>query len=160
MPYGEQIRWPDEYKLSEADFYIHNRTDIKASPETVWNILIQAKTWPNWYEGMSNVKVQGSSEGTLKDRSYFTFRTMGRDFDGTIREFVPFQRLAWETTNKKLNAYHAWLIVPTEEGCRVITDESQHGKLARLQKAFLPRKLQNLHDLWLAELKRKAESDK
>ena len=85
------------------------------------------------------------------------FNTMKHDFDGFIKEFVPYERLGWETQHEKLNAYHAWLILPTENGCKVITDESQNGKLARLQAKFLPNKLRNYHDIWLKELKKKAE---
>ena len=157
-PYGEQIRWPAGYELSETQFYIHNQVDIQASPETVWGILIEAERWPDWYEGMRDVKVLNAADGILTDDSQMTFNTMKRDFEGTITEFMPYERLAWETVSDDLSAYHAWLIVPMESGCRVVTAESQHGKLARLQKVFRPHKLKRLHDVWLAELKKKAEA--
>ena len=157
-PYGEQIRWPAGYELSETQFYIHNQVDVEASPETVWDILIQAERWPDWYEGMRDVKVLSAADGILTEDSKMTFNTMKRDFEGAIAEFIPYERLAWETASDDLNAYHAWLIVPSEGGCRVVTAESQHGKLARLQKVFRPHKLKRLHDVWLTELKKKAEA--
>ncbi len=83
---------------------------------------------------------------------------MGQLFEGAIREFVPYSRLAWETRNEKIMAYHAWLIIPNEEGFLLITDEVQKGKLARLQKTFLPNKLRKLHDIWLTGFKTKSEN--
>ena len=156
-PYNDQIDWPPDYELDKTVFYIHNRIDINASPQTVWNILIQAEAWPDWYQGIREVKVLNDSDSTIKPDSKLTFNTMNRDFNGIIKEFKPYERLAWETIHEKLNAYHAWLIIPNENGCSVITDESQYGKLAKLQIIFVPNKLRKLHDKWLEELKKKAE---
>ena len=77
----------------------------------------------------------------------------------TVREFDPPYRLSWESVRNDIQGYHAWMIVPTEAGCKVITSESQHGLKAFLQKAFLPNKLRKLHDVWLEEFKRKAENE-
>lgn len=157
-PYNEQINWSNNYKLSETEFYIHNRIEIEASPEKVWNILINAEEWPNWYDGMKSTKVIDSKNGILTSKSKLKFNTMNRDFDGEVIEFEPYERLSWETINPKLNALHAWLIIPTDKGCIVVTDESQKGRLAKLQTIFVPNKLKNLHQFWLTELKKKAES--
>lgn len=47
--------------------------------------------------------------------------------------------------------------IPTETGCKVNTDESQTGKLVKLQKIFIPNKLRKQHDKWLRVLKEEAE---
>lgn len=52
---------------------------------------------------------------------------------------------------------HAWVIIPTENGYKVVTDESQNGQLARLQKIFLPNKLRKQTDNWIRLLKKGAE---
>ena len=160
QPYSRQINWPEDYKPADADFYIHSKIQIDAAPELVWGLLIDAENWPNWYEGMSNVEVLNAENKQIHMDCQLTFSTMGRDFDGTVREFEPYARLAWETKNEKLGAYHAWLIVPNEHGCLLITDEVQKGKLAKLQKVFLPNKLRKLHDTWLAGFKEKSENIK
>ncbi|MGD1841661.1 MAG: SRPBCC domain-containing protein [Thermonemataceae bacterium] len=156
-PYSSQINWAEGYTPADAQFFIHNAIEIEASPQTVWDILIQAEDWPNWYEGMSGVKVPAASDGILFDSAAVQFRTMGLDFDATIVEFEPPTRLGWLSVQKRISGYHAWLIIPTEKGCKVITDESQKGSLTFLQKVFVPNKLKKLHDIWLAELKKKAE---
>ncbi len=153
----ETIHWPEEYDPDDASFFIHNAIDINASPETVWNILIQAETWPEWYEGASNVKLQKGHKELAAD-SVFTWTTMGLDFVSTIKEFEPHVRLSWESDKWSIQGYHGWLIIPTEAGCRLITDESQNGLLTYAQLLFQPNKLHRLHDVWLAEIKAKAEA--
>ena len=43
-------------------------------------------------------------------------------------------------------------------GCRLVTAESQHGLLTFLQRVFVPTKLHDLHDVWLAQIKKRAEA--
>ena len=57
-----------------------------------------------------------------------------------------------------VDAYHAWLLVPEATGTRVITEETQHGFLARLQKLFMPWHMKRGHQLWLEKLSEKARS--
>ena len=158
QPYTDQINWPAEYEPSKASFFVHNRIEVKAPPEVVWDILIHAEAWPRWYEGASNVKVQNSEKGLLEADSVFTWKTMGLNFESTVKEFVPPSRLSWESRKTIIQGYHAWLIIPSKDGCIVVTDESQRGWLTILEKIFQPNKLRKLHDVWLAEIKNKAES--
>ncbi len=159
-PNSEKINWPENYTPEEAGFFVHNEIDINAEPQAVWDLLIAAESWPEWYEGMKNVKVNTNVAGVLKDGSVLSFETMGQYFETvTIKEFEPPYRLSWEAVRKDIKGYHAWLIIPTDEGCKVITSETQHGLKASLQKLFLPNKLRKLHDVWLAELKNKAENE-
>lgn len=158
MKFDYEISWPTEYDPKKATFFVHNELQINASPEVVWNLLIQAETWPEWYEGAKDVRVTTSNQGLLDEKSVFSWNTMGLDFVSTIREFKPPYRLSWESNKWSIRGYHAWLIIPNSQGCRVITDESQFGILAVLERIFQPNKLRLLHDVWLAEIKKKAES--
>jgi uncharacterized protein YndB with AHSA1/START domain len=155
---AETIRWPAEYEPSQAAFYVSNQIAIAAPPQVVWDLLIQAETWPQWYEGAANVNVQNSSDGILKKGSVFTWRTMDMTFTSVVKEYEPPFRLAWESRKAVIQGYHAWLIVPTPEGCRVVTDESFHGFLGTMQRIFLPNKLRRLHDVFLEGLKAQAEA--
>ena len=157
-PYNEQINWPKGYEMNKTEFYIHNKIEIAAPPEIVWNILIRAEEWPEWYIGMENVEVVNSETGIIDGKVSLAFNTMNRDFVAEVIEYQPYKRLSWETIHPKMMGVHAWIILPTETGCLVITDESQYGTLARLQKIFLPNKLRKLHDIWLREMKLKAEA--
>lgn len=154
--FPKRINWPQEYEPEEASFFIHNEIEIAAPPERVWNILIRAESWPDWYEGARNVKLLGGKR-VLDDGAVFTWTTMGLDFTSTIREFVPHERLSWESEKDVISGYHAWLIIPTDTGCTLITDEAQNGFLTFFEKIFEPNTLRELHDVWLEQIKRKAE---
>lgn len=155
----DKINWPEKYKPENATFAVSNSVDIKAPPQVVWDIIVQAETWPSWYKGATNVRVLNASDGKLKADSAFNWQTMGQDFTSKIYEFDPPYRLSWESRKSTIQGYHAWLIVPTASGgVRLISDESMNGFLASMQALFLPNKLAELHDLWLAEIKKKAEA--
>ncbi|OEK00192.1 hypothetical protein BFP97_01100 [Roseivirga sp. 4D4] len=156
-PNSEKINWPEAYGPDKAQFFVHNEIDIKASPATVWDILIMAESWPDWYEGAKDVQITNSDAQALKDNSIFEWKTMGQDFTSYVTEFDEPYRLSWESKKSSIQGYHAWLIVPTKDGCKLITSEAQFGFLTLMQKAFVPNKLRKLHDLWLAEIKQKAE---
>ena len=146
-PNSEKINWPKEYEPEDAGFFVHNEIDIKAEPQVVWDLLIDAESWPEWYEGMKNVKVNTNNNGLLDKKTMLSFETMGQYFETvTVKEFEPPFRLSWEAVRNDISGYHAWLIVPTDEGCQVITSETQHGFKAFMQKIFVPNKLSGLHD--------------
>lgn len=156
---AKSIRWPAEYDPARSKFFVHNEIEINASPAAVWSVLMPAETWPQWYEGAKDVAiVSGGSGGLLSDGAVFTWKTMGLKFRSSVKEFVPHERLSWESRKSSIRGYHAWLILPTPTGCRLITDESQNGWLTFFEKTFQPKKLHRLHDVWLAEIKRKAEA--
>jgi hypothetical protein len=73
------------------------------------------------------------------------------------KETVPF-RLSWESRKSTIKGYHAWLIIPSGTGCRLVTEESQHGFLTLMQKIFQPDKLHRLHGVWISQIKKKSEA--
>lgn len=152
------IVWPANYDPAKSKFYIHNEIEINTSPQAVWEVLIDAKKWPSYYEGAKNVVLIDTSQNVLQANSVIKWQTMGLKFVSTIKEFVPNKLLAWESKKKNIQGYHVWLIVPTPNGCKVITDESQNGWLTFFEKTFQGKKLQKLHDVWLKELKKKVEN--
>ena len=157
-PAPDEINWPAQYRPEDATFFISNRIDISAPPEVVWGVLIEAESWPTWYEGASNVVVLDSSDGILREDSEFTWRTMDLDFTSVIHEWHPPHRMGWESRRGDIKGYHAWLLIPTDDGTTLITDESQFGFLANMQRWFLPNRLRELHDVWLLEIKARAEA--
>jgi uncharacterized protein YndB with AHSA1/START domain len=152
------IQWPPAYEPAKTNFYVYNEVDIQASPATVWGILIQAKTWPLWYEGAEDVRFGTEQDSLLTPALTMSWKTMGMQFPSTVREFVPNRILAWESVKRSIQGYHTWLILPTSAGCRLITAESQTGWLTRMEKAFQPKKLHRLHQVWIEAIKAKAEA--
>ena len=157
-PNSKEIQWPEDYQPEESKFFVHNEIDINASAEIVWSVLIQADAWEDYYEGASNLKLIDNTDGRLAESTVFTWKTMGLDFTSTIKEFEAPYRLSWESDKKSIRGYHAWLIIPTENGCQLITSEAQHGFMTFLQKVFVPNKLERLHNEWLTQIKYKSEN--
>jgi uncharacterized protein YndB with AHSA1/START domain len=155
---AHRINWPARYEPKEASFFVHNQIDIDAPPAAVWNVIVQAETWPSWYEGAENVQVTSATNSVLDARATFTWTTMGLDFTSTVTEFQPPFRLSWESRKSTIQGYHAWLIIPRGAGSRLVTEESQHGFMTTLQKLFVPNKLRRLHDVWLSQIKKRAEA--
>ena len=154
---AEKIDFPPAYEPSKSKFYVHNEIEINAKPEIIWGFIIDALKWQSWYKGAKNVSFTNPTDTALNSSSVFKWETMGLKFQSTIKQFEPNRLLAWESKKKSIQGYHVWLIVPTEKGCKVITDESQNGWLTFFEKTFQRQKLKKLHDIWLTELKKKAE---
>lgn len=152
------IEWPAIYHPSKSSFYVHNEIDIAATPEIVWTILTDVLKWESWYIGCKNVSLLDASQTKLQPNSIISWKTMDLKFKSHIQAYTPSKLLAWESRRKNIQGYHVWLIIKTPKGCKVITDESQNGWLTFFEKLFQPRKLKRLHDVWLIELKKKAES--
>ncbi len=156
-PAAERIRWPGDYEPDRAVFHVYNEIEVRAPAAKVWDLLVEAEAWPTWYEGAADLKLTDPRGGRLAPDAVFTWRTMGLELESRVKEFEPGARLAWESRKPVIRGYHAWLLIPTDTGCRVVTAESFHGLLGYLQRIFVPKRLHRLHETWLRELKRRAE---
>lgn len=156
-PSTNLVVWPAEFDPEKAKWFVYNEIEIKAKPEVVWSILIDAKEWHTFYMGVESPVVYLDTAATLRNGLAFEMHTMGLQLVPVMKEFVPNERMAWEVRRRNLTAYHAWVIVPTGNGCRLITPEAQNGFLTFLQRVFQPNKLLNLHEHWLEVIKIRAE---
>jgi hypothetical protein len=149
------IRWPDRFLPDRAPVHVVNSIAVKASPEAVWKVLIRAADWSSYYGNASKVVIEdGGSD--LFEEARFTWHTFGVDLETQVQEFEPFERIAWLATAPMIEAYHAWLIVPADGGCRVITEETQRGLAAHAGRVFFPGRMERQHQLWLEGLARVA----
>nr|WP_315170008.1 DinB family protein [uncultured Flavobacterium sp.] len=157
-PSTNLVVWPEEFNPSKAKWYVYNQIEINAKPEVVWDILIDAKKWHTFYRGVqSPVEFADTTATTLRSGLTFSLHTMGLHLVPVMKEFVANERMAWVVRRGNLTAYHAWVIVPTANGCKLITPEAQNGFLTFMQKVFQPNKLLDLHEHWLEVIKARAE---
>src|SRR5579859_5577355 len=110
------IVWPTDFEPSRSPVHVVNQIDLAASPDAVWARLIRAADWPNWYANSAKVKIEGGGTDLFAG-ARFTWRTFGVDLVSEVKEFVPRERIAWLAKASGVTAYHAWLIVPTKDGC-------------------------------------------
>ncbi|MGN8071002.1 SRPBCC domain-containing protein [Mucilaginibacter sp. 22184] len=154
---NDKILFPVGFEPANSPVFVHNEIQINATPREVWDWLTNAPTWPDWYFNAANVEIVGSNGDHLVKGSVFKWKTFGNTLQSEVKEYVPNERIAWLALGTGIKAYHAWLIIPNGSGCKVVTEETQHGWLCRLGKVLFPKRMYNYHQIWLEGLKAKAE---
>jgi hypothetical protein len=157
---SQDIRWPSGFSPGEATLFAHNEVFIKASRETVWRHLVDAQNWPKWYPNAQDVKIANNQSGGLQQDSIFEWSTFSLPIISIVHEFVPNSRLAWFGKSKGLDAvfYHTWYLVPTSDGCQMITEEVVQGPGAVTFRDKDPSALHRGHEAWLKGLKQVSEN--
>lgn len=152
------IHFPPKYHPDNSPIFVHNEIEISAKPETVWNELIHAYHWNSYYKNAKGVRFLNNDTQQLQADTQFKWTTFDMPLKSSVKEFDPFERLAWEALGFGIEAYHGWLIVPTAEGCKVITQETQHGFACRIGAIIFPNRMEKQHQLWLEGLKNTVEA--
>jgi uncharacterized protein YndB with AHSA1/START domain len=153
-----EVRWPDYYNPRNSPVHVRNELDMAAAPERVWAWLIRATLWPTWYVNSANVEILEGEGPDLRKGTRFRWRTFGLTVLSRVLEYAPRERIAWDAQASGLDAYHAWVLQPSGLGCRVLTEESQHGWVARLGRLFMPGRMYKFHQKWLEGLAAKAHA--
>jgi uncharacterized protein YndB with AHSA1/START domain len=158
-----KVIWPPEFDPRISAIYALNDIDVKAPPEVVWRLLVDAENWSSYFPPENQVKILGgSSELALGTR--YTRVTVGFPMSLVITECEPFRRLAWSTTvdgdETRSSAYHGWVITPTSDGCHVLTEETQQGPwFVEMIGRQHPGALYRYHQEWVESLARAAEAE-
>ena len=152
------IYFPENYVPNNTPVYARNDIYINAPEEKIWDWLTRVTTWPEWYPNASNIKILNHNDSVLQENTEFKWKTFNTNITSKIRKFEPYKHLAWEAKGLGLNAYHGWLIIPEDNGCKVITEESQYGWLPSLGRSFIRKGLLKQHQIWLEGLRRKSEA--
>jgi hypothetical protein len=154
---SSEIHWPAEHAPADADLFAHNELLIHASCSIVWQHLVQAQSWPEWYPNSHNVKLLNSSDGRLHQDTQFSWDTFGVHIQSHVHEFVLDSRIGWFGEGTDLDAYHTFLLLKALEGCRVVTEEVVRGPEAVEFRKKDPNAMHRGHDLWLSSLRQISE---
>ena len=158
----DHVIWPTKYDPKISAIYALNDIDVKAPPEVVWKLLIDAKDWVNYFPDEKEVELpDGATE--LAPGMLYTRVTIGFKMHPVVTEFEPFRRLSWSTTvegdKTGSSAYHGWVITPTAEGCHVLSEETQQGEFFLDQLGHKkPGGLFSYHQDWVEKLAKAAEA--
>jgi uncharacterized protein YndB with AHSA1/START domain len=148
------VQWPPHYAPGNTPVHVRNELAMQAAPEAVWAWLVRARDWPRWYMNSARVEYLNSDAQDLALDTQFRWKTFGVTCKSTVLEWVPGQRIAWDAHGVGVDAYHAWVLSPTKGGgCHVLTEETQHGWLARLGNLLLPDRMHKYHQIWLEGLR-------
>jgi uncharacterized protein YndB with AHSA1/START domain len=131
---------------------------MAASPDRVWAWLIRAPLWPSWYSNSAKVRILDGPGPDLGLGTRFRWRTFDVTITSTVLEYVPGERIAWDARALGVDAYHAWVVQASPQGCYVLTEETQHGFLARAGALLMPNRMSKRHQMWLEGLERQAQA--
>ena len=171
------IHWPTGLSLKWSEVFAHNQIEINAPCATVWNRLVQAQLWPQWFPNCGYVKIRDGSQ-ILQKNTKFTWRGLDlpqddigvfqyspEPLDSKVIEYVPERRIAWYSFGTLTEhgplcaAYHTWLLTPTSaKKCHVIFEEVATGLAAQHARGVYPEILHLGHQRWLEQLKKISES--
>lgn len=159
----DHVIWPERYDPRTSAIYALNDIDIKAPPEVVWMLLVDAENWLSYFPAEDQVKIL-TGEAELALGTKYSRVTVGFPMSLTVTEFEPLRRLAWATTvdgdETGSSAYHGWVITPTNDGCHVLTEETQQGAwFLDLLGHKHPGALYRYHQEWVESLARAAEAE-
>jgi uncharacterized protein YndB with AHSA1/START domain len=157
------VRWPQQYDPRRSAIYALNDIDMNAPPEVVWRLLVDAEKWSSDFPAEDQVKILTGAPELMLGTKYSRV-TVGFPMSLVVTEYQPFRRLAWATTvdgdKTGSSAYHGWVITPTDNGCHVLSEETQQGPwfLEELGRKR-PGALYLYHQQWVESLARAAEAE-
>lgn len=151
-----EIAWPERFHPSRTAVHVRNELSMQADAAAAWAWLVRAELWPTWYVNSRDVHIIEGASSELARGTRFRWWTFGITIESVVEELVPGERIAWSAVGMGMHAYHAWVIQPASSGCHVLTEETQHGFLARLGKLFMPTRMYRFHQIWLESLEAKA----
>jgi uncharacterized protein YndB with AHSA1/START domain len=158
----DKVIWPERYDPRRSAIYALNDIDVKAPPEVVWKLLVDAEHWMRYFPAEDQVKIL-SGEPELALGTRYRRVTVGYPMSLNVTECVAGRRLAWSTVvdgdETGSSAYHGWVITPTKEGCHLLTEETQQGAFfVELIGRQYPGALYRYHQEWVESLARAAEA--
>jgi uncharacterized protein YndB with AHSA1/START domain len=157
----DHVIWPEKYHPKTSAIYALNDIDVKAPPEVVWKLLVDAENWSRYFHAEDQVKIlTGGQELALGTK--YSRVTVGFLMNLVVTECEPGRRLAWSTVvdgdETGSSAYHGWVITRTDTGCHVLTEETQQGSFfVELIGRKHPGALYRYHQEWVETLARAAE---
>lgn len=147
------IAWPTDLQTGRAYVHAHNEMIIPAPAEVCFAWLCRGALWPTWYANCSGFKFDVITDSILALGTAFSWTTFNAPVHSTVRRYEPPWHLEWDATAFGIRAYHAWVIVPQGDQCRVITEENQIGIMPFFFRWFLSPMLERGHQTWLEGLK-------
>jgi hypothetical protein len=98
-----------------------------------------------------------SPDGKLQEGARFSWDTFGVHIESQVHEFVPNSRIGWFGDGTGMHAYHTFLLLKTDKGCHIVTEEVVKGPGAVEFREKQPDAMHEGHYLWLRTLKQRSE---
>jgi uncharacterized protein YndB with AHSA1/START domain len=137
-----------------APVMAHHEIDIAAPLERVWDLHTNVEQWPTWNAEVSAARL----DGPFVAGGSFTWTSYDFTVTSTIYDVEHRAQTLWGGAAQGIMGTHEWLFERTEDGVRVITNESFAGDPAEADTAGLQVVLDSSLTAWLSRMKARAES--
>ncbi len=130
---------------------------INATPEAVWDILVDVSTWTDWNTTVEEIEGTAGPGGKVKLR---TKANPGRAFQLKVTEFSPPGRMVW-AGGMPLGLFkgeRTYTLAKQDESTEFTMTEVYSGLMSGMITKSIP-DLQPSFDEFAAALKTKAEAD-
>ncbi len=126
---------------------------VNASPERVWGLLTDIKSWPKWQHDITKANIFGP----LQSGTEFAWSSGSTNIRSRIALVQTNEEFAWTGTAYKAKAIHVWKIqrLSSNNQTLVKTSESMDGFMLHL--FYSSKKLADSDQRWLEALKSAAE---
>ncbi|MEU0504388.1 SRPBCC family protein [Nocardia sp. NPDC005998] len=131
--------------------------DIDASPETVWRILTDVETWPEWTESIRSVRRLDSGEFTVGSRAEIRQPRLPTAI-WTVTELIPGRSFTWRATSPGITTTAGHELIDRIGSVTVRLVIDQTGSLGRLFGWATARLTRRYLELESHGLKQRAES--
>lgn len=138
---------------ADAPVRAEGATEVDASPQTVWDIMVAVEQWPSWNPDVKWARLNGAAEPGAE----FTWKAGPGTIHSTFTDVDAPRLLAWTGTTLGIRAVHIWRLEGSASGTKVSTEESWSGLLPRILSSMMSRALQRAIDTGLESLKVAAE---
>lgn len=156
------IIWPQGYLPGFTENFVSNEVIVAGiTAAQVWPLLSLAPRWSEYYANSANIRFYDGKGPELEAGVRFYFETFGFPVEAQCTEYVaPANgqpgRVAWHGwagdvgADDRLDVHHAWLVEDLPQGrVRILTQETQKGKLAQELAQTKPNPMINGHQDWL-----------
>jgi uncharacterized protein YndB with AHSA1/START domain len=157
---SEFTEWPHTERPTGAKVFAHNERIVPAPPERVWDLLVTAQGWSEFYANAHFVVLADPQQHRLRRGSVFRWVTFGFPLTSEVDPCKRPLQIGWRWYYRwwgtGAHGYHIWLLEPHERGTRIVTEETQRGVLPGLTRPIMQPLLWLAHNYWLRQLARRA----
>lgn len=116
---------------SDAPVVSRDSIRIQAPVETVWTLLTDINSWPEWQPNVSYARLHGE----LAAGSDFQWKASGLSMKSTLEVVDAPRHVGWTGDSIGMHAIHIWHLEPDRNQTVVHVEESLSGWLARFLSA-------------------------
>ncbi|UOU97014.1 SRPBCC family protein [Chryseobacterium daecheongense] len=137
----------------EAPVKTYQEITIDASLQKIYEIMSDINQWAEWHHDVKESRLNGP----FKKGSSFDWKSGGLTIHSTLHTTIPGQKIGWSGKAFGAFAIHNWSFIEHNGKTIVKVEESMEGWLVYLMQNTFQKGLENSLQLWLRNLKLKAE---